>query len=411
MNGAAGQAGLRRNFAATFGGNALFAATQWAVLSLIAKLGSAEMLGQYALALAVASPVALLSHLNLRAVLATDMDQRHPFRDYLSIRLWTSAAAFAVTLILAAAAGGGWVVGAAIALAGALLALDNLSDIYYGALQRSERMERIAVSMSARGVLSAAALGVVLRLTHSLPLAMTAQIAARAAVLLLFDRRKASGDYRRSLGTRSQWNILLTALPLGVVLMLASLTGNLPRYVVERSLGLEALGIFAALASFLTVGATVVNALGQAATPRLARYFNEGANRQFRALAWRLTWLALALGVAGVLTAWLLGAWVLRIVYRPAYAAHAAVLVWVMAAAVLNYVASMLGYVITATRAFKVQAPLFAVVAAVCGGMSLVLVPRWGLRGAAAALACGWAVQIAGELAISIGMLRVGEKK
>jgi hypothetical protein len=43
-------ASLGRNFAWTFSGNALYGVCQWAVLSLIAKLSTSEMLGQYALA-------------------------------------------------------------------------------------------------------------------------------------------------------------------------------------------------------------------------------------------------------------------------------------------------------------------------------------------------------------------------
>jgi O-antigen/teichoic acid export membrane protein len=395
----AGRPRLRASFIATFWGNALFAASQWAVLSLIAKLGSAEMLGQYALAVAVAMPIGLFSHLNLRAVLATDMDARHPFGDYLAVRLATSAAALAVTAALAAAYL--WPVAPAIVIAGIVLAADNLSDICYGVLQRRERMDQVAVSTVARGLVSAAAVGAALYLTRSVVAAMAAQAAGRIAVLLAYDRPKAArGESLATSGWRVQARILGTALPLGVVLMLVSLTGNLPRYTIELRLGVKELGAFAAVASFLTVGTTVVNALGQAATPRLARLFGEGDGAGFRRLVWQLTGLALALGLCGVAAAAVLGRWVLALVYKPGYADYAGVLLWVMAAAAFNYVASMLGYVITSARRFEVQAPLFAVVAVVSGAGSLVMVPRLGLKGAAAALGCAWAVQIAGELAI-----------
>ena len=36
---------LRSNFAWTFAGNSIYGACQWGVMSLIAKLGSGEMLG------------------------------------------------------------------------------------------------------------------------------------------------------------------------------------------------------------------------------------------------------------------------------------------------------------------------------------------------------------------------------
>jgi len=398
--------GLRRNFAATFGGNLAFAASQWAALSLIAKLGSAEMLGQYAFAVAVASPLALFSHLNLRAVVATDLEQRHPFGDYVSVRLSASALAVALTTTAAVVLYSG-TMAVAIVLAAVSLAFDHVSDLYYGSLQRRELMDRIALSMTVRGVLSAAALGIVLHATHSLLSAMAAQAGGRLLVLLLYDRPAAlAGESRGTSGRAGRMQIVYTALPLGVVMMLGTLTGNLPRYAVEGSLGVVPLGAFAAVASFLTAGSTIVNALGQAATPRLARCFSEGDLRGFRRLTWRLSALAFVLGIAGVVVAMVVGRTVLRLFYGPAYTAHASLLVGVMAAAVLNYAAGMLGYVLTSARAFRVQVPLLAAVSAVCGGASFLLVRPFGLSGAVLALACGWAMQLSGELWILRGVLR-----
>ena len=44
---------LRRNFSWTFAGNAVYAACQWGMLVVLAKLGSPEMIGQFTLGLAV----------------------------------------------------------------------------------------------------------------------------------------------------------------------------------------------------------------------------------------------------------------------------------------------------------------------------------------------------------------------
>ena len=96
---------LRESFAWTVAGNGVYAAGQWAILSLFAKLGSVEMLGLYALAAAVANPVAMLAHLNLRAVIATDVTGRRPMRGYLGVRLAASAAALVATAAIALSAG------------------------------------------------------------------------------------------------------------------------------------------------------------------------------------------------------------------------------------------------------------------------------------------------------------------
>ena len=76
--------------------------------------------------------------------------------------------------------------------------------------------------------------------------------------------------------------LTLLALPVGVVTAIGSLDINIPRYFIEHDIGARDLGIFAALAYPLVAGTTVVNALGQSAAPRLARYY---ADRDYPAFA------------------------------------------------------------------------------------------------------------------------------
>jgi O-antigen/teichoic acid export membrane protein len=400
-------ASLRVNFASTLASNVVFAASQWALLVLIAKLGSSELLGAYAFALALVTPIAMFSHLNLRSLLATDVSRRYPFGDYLAVRLSTTAVSLAAMAAVALAAERGWE-SAAVAMAlGVALSADNVSDVYYGLLQRRERMDQVAWSVTARGILSVAAMGAVLWISGSLVWAAVALAAGRIAVLAVYDIPVASaGESMARTGVRAEAGILGTSLPLGAVLMLIALTSNLPRYAIEQKLGAGALGAFAAVASLMSVGSTAVNALGQAATPRLARYCSAGDLARFGRLAWQLVGMALVLGVAGVATAVLIGPWFLGKVYRPAYAAYAGLLVWVMAAGIGTYTAGALGYVITSARAFAPQAPLHAAVAVSAGVASWLLVPRLGLNGAALALAIASLVQIAGDLIILRRALR-----
>jgi O-antigen/teichoic acid export membrane protein len=388
---------LRSSFAWTFAGNALYAAGQWAILSLAAKLGGAEMLGQYALALAVTTPAVMLAHLNLRAVLATDVHEAHSFGDYLAARLAATGLSLAAIAVVAIVSGQSGTMVAAILVMALSQSVENVSDIYYGAMQRRDEMARIARSMIARGLVSAAGFGIALWITGNLVWALVAMTAGRLAVLLAFDRPVgAAGEHLERSGWRAELAILRTALPLGVVLMLASLNTNLPRYVIERSLGVRELGAFAAVASFVAVGSTMVNALGQAATPRLARHFGAREFGHFRALTFKLAGAVLALGLAGVLVAAVLGKVVLRLIYRPEYEIYSGLLVGVMCAAVLGYLAIALGYVLTSTRAFNAQVPLFCAVAGSCGLASWLLVPGFGLTGAVLALAIAAVVQLGG---------------
>src|SRR5947208_17078221 len=77
---------LRRNFSWTLAGSVIYFGCQWAVTVLLAKLGSAEMVGQFAFALAIVMPVIALTGLQLRVVQATDAKHEFVFGYYLGLR-------------------------------------------------------------------------------------------------------------------------------------------------------------------------------------------------------------------------------------------------------------------------------------------------------------------------------------
>ena len=120
---------LTSGFAWSFAGNAINGVSQWAILAMIAKLSSTELLGEYALAVAVAMPVAMLAHLNLRSVLATDVRDDNPFADYLRVRIWVALAGFLVTTAIGLLWKPLWPVGITIVVAGAGLALENFQSV------------------------------------------------------------------------------------------------------------------------------------------------------------------------------------------------------------------------------------------------------------------------------------------
>ena len=194
--------------------------------------------------------------------------------------------------------------------------------------------------------------------------------------------------------------VLRAALPLGFTLMLTSLTANVPRYAIEKFEGTRELGVWAAVASFVTVGSTVVNAAGQTALTRVARRFADGDSAEVRRIAWRMAGIAVALAVAGTVVAAVAGRQLLALLYRPEFGDYAGVLLWMLMAASLGWSASMLGFVSTAMREFRQQSVLLGISAIVSAVVSFAAVPAFGLWGAVAAVAAAGAVQLAGQIRI-----------
>jgi len=412
-----GALSLRRNFSWTFVGNTVYAASSWGMLVVLAKLGNPEMVGQFALGLAVTAPVIMFSNLHLRAVQATDAKKDFTFADYLGLRFIMLALAYLVILAIVLFSDYKAETVAVILVIGIGKVFDSISDIFRGFFQQHERMDYIAKSMMLNGVFSLAALGCAVFVTDSVFWGAAAWAFISAVNLVAYNIPVASRFLRngqtsptlRPLQPRFDSGTLVKlvrlSLPLGFVMLLISLNTNIPRYVIQERYGEWELGIFAATSYIMVAGNTVVGALGQSASPRLARFYATGNRAAYRHILIKLVGIGTALGIGGVLVTWVAGETILRLLYGAVYAGYTHVFLLVMIAAGINYIASFLGYGITAARHFSVQVPLFTIVSAATALTSIWLIPGRGLQGAAISLIVAGIVQGICSLVITVGLL------
>ena len=397
---------LRQNFSWIFMGNAVYAACQWGMLVVIAKLGSPEMVGQFTLGLAITAPVFMFTNLQLRAVQATDAKNQYFFGDYLGLRIVSTGLALLVILVITLVTGYRWETSLIILLVGLAKAVESISDVIYGLIQQHEQMDRIAVSLMIKGPLSLLMLSIGVYLSVGVMWGVVGLVIAWTVVLIGYDLRsgalmlkslshrlQSEKFGRRELATlqpywhlRKLGKLVWLALPLGFVMMLVSLNTNIPRYFIEGYLGERELGIFAAIAYLMVAGKIVVGALGESAIPRLAKYYAERDSKAFRILLLKLVGIGALLGGLAVFAALVAGKEILSILYQAEYATHTSLFVWLMIAAGINYVSSFLGYGMTATRYFRIQMPLTTLTTITIVIASLCLIPNTGLQGAAIAL-------------------------
>ncbi|KQQ97823.1 lipopolysaccharide biosynthesis protein [Deinococcus sp. Leaf326] len=400
----------------TLGGNLVFAATQWSMLVVLARLGDPADVGRYTLGLAVTTPVFLLLSLQLRGAQATEPpDSPYRFGHYFTLRTLLAGLALALCAgwVLLSGAGEGQPTAGLAAVTGwlALAKLfDGLSDVCYGHLQATGRLAQVSRSLMLRGVLSALGLAGAFALTRDVGWAAAAVAGGYLGGLLLYDlprTRAGTGHWWRPEWPRLRSLARLT-WPLGVAVGLIALNASLPRYFLGREAGLGAVGLYSALSYVTVAGSMVVTALGQAATTPLARLAAQGDAAGFRALLGRLLLLGTALGGAGVLGALLLGRPVLELLYGPAYGRDVPLFALLMLGAAPGYVASFAGFGMTALREFGAQVPLFLGTTATLALACALLIPEGGLAGAAWATVIGGAAQLLGSLWIVRRALRRG---
>ncbi len=403
---------LRRNFSWTVAGNFFFSACSWAILSLLAKIGTPEMVGQYSLAVAVVVPILTFAQLQLRAIQATDIRHAYLFQHYFGLRVVATSLAFILILVLALNGAYSPTIGALLLLVGLTESVESLSDIFYGLFQRQERMDRIAVSMAVRGALSLLGMAAGLALSRDVVWGVFGIAAGRLVTLLLYDIPRgvatvsAEEKVRPSLAYGLLKGLFILALPMGLTLMINALSGNLPRYFIAGFLGERELGIFAASASIMGISQTVIGALGQSASPRLARFYAEGRSHDYWQLMRRLVLITALTGIAAVLVGILAGKEILRLLFRAEYAEDPQLLVWLLAGGAVANMKMWGGVGLTAARLFRIQLPLSVFSALVTLALNWWLIRENGLSGAGHAVLLASSVSAAAVFLVARRMVK-----
>lgn len=395
---------LRNNFVWTFAGNALYAACQWGMLSVLAKLGSATIVGQFTLGLAIAAPIFMFTNLQLRTVQATDVHAESEFGTYFTLRFLATSMGLTLVTTTLPFIKGTRTTCAVVFLVALSKSIECMSDVIAGLLQREELLRRVAISLMIRGVGSVLAFVWIFASTHDLILTMLGMNGVWLGVFLVYDLPNAKTLMNRQerffqIDLTELKKLAILSLPLGWAGTLASLNANIPRYFLQHYSGLAEQGIYSSLAYLVIAMGLIVLALSQSVMTRLSQLFAGGERKLFARLLLRLSMFGVLISVLGTPLALLAGRPFLTFVYRREYGDHANLLALLVGASGMMTIAAFLLCGMNAARLFRVQVPLYLGASVTCVLSCFILVPRYGLVGAGVsvlfssliiALCCAW---------------------
>lgn len=379
-------------------GTGFFHACNLVVLVLLAKLGSATIQGQYLYSVALATPVVLLLSFELRGALVADAGNEFQFRTYRRLRSRLMVCAAAVLAVIAT-----WraVVEPHTSLAvitvgvfGGLIAY-WYAEVSWGAFQRHERMDLLAGGLALRGIALVTPFATLMLLARA-EVVDPAVAAAVAAILYalgsivvygLYDRRmvRAVSGRADSSGSTDVWALARQTFPLGLVALTINLCEVFPRLVIEGSGpdGKAQLGYFGSLAYITLAGNLLIIQTCNAAANRLSAHFQQDL-AAFGRLLTRLILTALGVGAAVLLVVWLVGPWLLRVLFTPEYAVFEAEFRLIAGAHAIALVTNVLGATTTQMRLFWAQVPIQGITLATTVVAALLLIPGGDpVRGAA----------------------------
>ena len=423
---------IRENFGWALAGRVVFAACQWGNLAVLAKLGTPEMVGQYALGMAVSMPVIRFLRFKLRVVLATDTGDGSTFIQCVRLTLINTIIGLLIISII------GFLfehqsVFLIIILTAMFLVCESFSELAYGLFQKHECMDRVTKSLVVRGTLTLAALSITLYITEDLVAAVTAMVVAATIVLVGYDmalvrltrREVYQGAMERGLyrdvfsfhlsELRSLAPLVLAVLPLGFSALVGTLGNSVPRYFLHGLHGAPALGVFAAIAGLMVPGNVITRSLSEATIARLSRHFAAGDVAGFRRRMFKLVGIVTLVGAGGLAVAFSAGDFILTLLYTAEYAGNTWALMILMTAAAVGLIGTVFGTAVFSMREYWVPLPTNVLGLLVVLAVSFFCVDALGLMGAALAVLAGNLVRvfILGSVAASSGrgtMTHIGRR-
>ena len=255
------------------------------------------------------------------------------------------------------------------------------------------------------GVCNLAAISVVMTITGSLLWAMAAYFCSQLLVMFAYDvpnavriahsaRREPHNATKSSLipfvgagGSTSLMSLAWLGLPLAATSLFISLTTSTPRFFVAHYRSLYELGILGPIAGLVFTGAVFARAVNGAISPRLARYYAQSKHRAFKRLFFCSGGLYALLGGTAALAAAIWGDMILGVLFQPEYGQYADLLVVIMLAMTCAMLAGLVHTTMISIRRIPVLLPLTAATWLWTTLLCWLLVPRFGLRGAAGAMA------------------------
>jgi O-antigen/teichoic acid export membrane protein len=354
-------ASLRKDMGWAVIGEAGYLASQFAMLMALAWFGELADVGRFGFASAVTLTISMFAYLGLRPVLATDVAGEFDPVEYFRLRMICSLLSYPVMLIASLGIAPDAPTIAMIAVIGVAKLVEAQSDIYYGVFQKNNRMDIVARSLLFRGPVVAVPFALLMWQTGEPLVAFVSQIVCWSVVVLLHDRPVAvqlCGAKPLPWDTGRMISLARHSLPAGFVNLLNSLASNAPRLVVGWILGLQALGLYTAVAYVYQAGTvSAVQASNSLAAP-LARAYREGQAARFYRLIRRPSWLFAGISIAGAVVAYFIGEDVLGLVLGEEYREAGFLLALIFAALGLQSVVAFFQMAAFAQRQLKPLAML-----------------------------------------------------
>lgn len=380
---------LLKNFSWSFIGSLIYAFSQWLLLVIITRIGSAYDAGLYSLGLAISAPFILLLNLNFTALQSTDLTVKYGFHTFKMVRIIGNLSfifLFSFGLFLT---NYGFEIVVIIFLIALNKVIESFSELYYGLFQYHERLDIVSISIIVRALAGVIFFGLGYYFFQKLYVAIIFLIIVWLLNLLLYDCKMGNKfliNLSKNIQNKNIMNLLKIGIPLGIVSFLASFNVNVPRVYLERYLTLEDLGYFSAVFYMVLIIGKFMTSLSSTLLPRMARLFEQNNKATFLTILKILILLLLLFSLAVINISYYFGGQLLTLFYGEEYVPLKMLLVLIMVYGLFNYLGFVFEVGLNAMKIYQFRLTNEILTTLVIILSSSLFIPHFGINGAAIAL-------------------------
>lgn len=375
-------------------GNCIYLAAQWLIMVMTTRFLGYEAVGILTLAMSVGNVFIFIQFYGVRSYQSSDINRKFTPGDYLGSRVVTVSIGLLLCVLFLIVSGYNKTVSIAILLFTLFRTFEAISDVFFGDIQRSGKLELAGICMLIRGALSIIIFYVGVKLYNSLNMALFMIVIGSLGLSAFIDNyiyRKTVNWIKGSVnGYKS---ILVICFPLLLSALLPTIITAFPRIVLEKCSEVEIVGYY----GNISTPAVVITALVPNIIASLMPVYGEMVSKKdyhgIRTL-WKKTLLGTTvIFLFCIIGVFVLGKFVLAWIYTDAIIPYVHYLYPLLVATTL-YAFTMCGGSVLVAMRRNSSASICAIIATIVSiGLTYLLVPTKGIPGAIVVLIISYLLQ------------------
>jgi len=268
--------------------------------------------------------------------------------------------------------------------------MEAFSDVLYGILQKNDKLENVGKSLFYKSLISVLGFIVLDLFTKNLLISIFCIDLVWIIFTYIYDFKisKKYIDFSVNINWKNVLNIFKLGFATFAITFLGMYVINAPKYAIDNYLSDNLQTIFGIIVMPATVIGLVAQFLIHPFLTQIVSFYEKRDLKGLNKLMLKLIFLIFAFGIIASILAYLLGTWVLGIIYGLELGEYQLGLLVIIIASTLYTIGTIYSSVLTSVRETVSQLILYAIIAIFALIISNYLTKIWGLNGAIASYLC-----------------------